>query len=117
MRHTPRPSRIVRLGDTNIHRVEIYTQRWWQSSPRWTPLRYWRWGDELVPWEGTYKDAVKRHADFIATEWEVVYREEDNWMTVESPRCEGTCNPHLASCGARFCTYEEMTAHRCGIDN
>lgn len=27
--------------------------------------------------------------------------------------CEGDCNPHTAPCGAKFCTYEEMAAHRC----
>lgn len=25
--------------------------------------------------------------------------------------CEGDCNPFIAPCGARFCTYEDMAAH------
>jgi hypothetical protein len=25
--------------------------------------------------------------------------------------CEGDCNPFVATCGARFCSYEAMTHH------
>lgn len=25
--------------------------------------------------------------------------------------CEGDCNPYVSTCGAKFCTYEEMAAH------
>lgn len=25
--------------------------------------------------------------------------------------CEGDCNPHVARCGAKFCTYEDMADH------
>jgi len=31
----------------------------------------------------------------------------------EPPTCEGTCNPHVAECGAKFCTYDEMAQHEC----
>lgn len=82
MRHTPLPSRIVRLGDTNIYRVEILMKRWWQSTPRWTPLRHYYWCDKLVVWEGTYDEAVKREKEFIQDEWERIYRNEENWITV-----------------------------------
>lgn len=27
--------------------------------------------------------------------------------------CADECNPFVASCGAKFCTYEEMAAHKC----
>jgi hypothetical protein len=67
----------------DIYRVEVLTKRWWQREPRWTPLRYWRWGDELVPWEGRYDEACRREGQFILDEWEAIYREEDNWITVD----------------------------------
>lgn len=30
----------------------------------------------------------------------------------QPPKCEGDCNPHCASCGAKFCTYEAMAEHQ-----
>lgn len=83
MRHRPRPTRIVRLGGTNICRVEVFTRKWWWRKERWTPLTYLKWCDERSVWEGTYDEAVKRQKQFIAYEWEAVYRAEDNWIVVK----------------------------------
>jgi hypothetical protein len=27
------------------------------------------------------------------------------------PPCDGDCNPYIASCGAGFCSFEDMAAH------
>ncbi len=37
-------------------------------------------------------------------------------VTREEP-CNSGCNPYIAACGAKFCTYEEMAAHRCQPDD
>jgi hypothetical protein len=29
-----------------------------------------------------------------------------------APQCESSCNPHVARCGAKFCTFEELMQHQ-----
>lgn len=31
--------------------------------------------------------------------------------TEPRPACKGECNPFVADCGARFCTYEDLAQH------
>lgn len=87
MRHKPRPTRIVRLGDTDICRVEVFMRRWWWQRERWTPLRYRCSATGLMRvWEGTYDNAVKLQQDFIKDAWEVVFRAENNWIVEKETR-------------------------------
>ena len=86
MRHTPRPSRIVQLGDLDIYRIEVLTKRHWWNLPTWQPLLIPRVYDEsygMTVFEGTLPEAHRQRESFIKDEWEAIYRTEDNWITVE----------------------------------
>lgn len=83
MRHAPRETRIVRLGDLPIYRVEYWADAGVWKPARWVPLRrYYIEGGSYI-WEGSFESAKRERDDFIRNEWETIYRAEKNWI-----RCE-----------------------------
>jgi hypothetical protein len=68
-----------------IYRVEVFEKRHWWSKPAWHPLRVGRFAGMSYGqyvWEGSLTDALRREQNFIRYEWEAIYREEGNWITV-----------------------------------
>lgn len=83
MRYVPRQTRIMRLGDLLIYRVEFWADAGWWKPARWVPMRrYFVDGGSYV-WEGSLTDARQIRADFIQSEWERIYRAEQNWIQCE----------------------------------
>ena len=82
--YTPRETRIVRLADTDIYRVEVWQRaRWWHRRSSWVAMM--RLDDHLCvwPWEGSYSRAVAVQKQWIADAWEVIHRDDGNWTTVD----------------------------------